>query len=38
MLNGARPFIGSPLWHVLAYGAGGWILGLIFLRWRPIAR
>ena len=38
MLNSAQPFIGSPFWHVLAYGAGGWILGLIFLRWRPIAR
>lgn len=38
LLNGARPFLGAPLWHVLAYGAGGWILGLIFLRRRPLAR
>jgi hypothetical protein len=38
LLNGAHPFLGAPLWHVLAYGAGGWILGLIFLRRRPLAR
>jgi hypothetical protein len=37
-LNGAQPLASTPLWHVLAYGAGGWILGLFFLRWRPIAR
>ncbi|HEX7545374.1 MAG TPA: hypothetical protein VF368_01520 [Gemmatimonadaceae bacterium] len=38
LLNGAGPFLGAPLWHVLAYGAGGWVLGLIFLRARPLAR
>ena len=38
LLNGAGPFLGAPLWHVLAYGAGGWVLGLIFLRVRPLAR
>jgi hypothetical protein len=37
-LNAAQSLASSSLWHVLAYGAGGWILGLIFLRWRPIAR
>lgn len=37
-LNKAQELASSPLWHVLAYGAGGWILGLIFLRWRPLAR
>jgi hypothetical protein len=38
LLAGATPFLGAPLWHVLAYGAGGWVLGLGFLRWRPLAR
>jgi hypothetical protein len=38
LLSDAHPFLGAPLWHVLAYGAGGWILGLIFLRWRQLAR
>ena len=37
-LMNAQSFLGAPLWHVLAYGAGGWILGLIFLRWRQLAR
>jgi hypothetical protein len=38
LLNGAHPFVGAPLWRLLAYGAGGWMLGLIFLRRRPLAR
>jgi hypothetical protein len=38
LLTGATPFLGAPLWHVLAYGAGGWVLGVGFLRWRPLAR
>ena len=38
LLSDAHPFLGAPLGHVLAYGAGGWILGLIFLRRRPLAR
>ena len=38
LLMNARPFLGAPLWHVVAYGAGGWILGLLFLRRRPLAR
>ena len=38
LLDQARPVLGTPLWHVLAYGAGGWILGLLFLRRRPLAR
>lgn len=38
LLNAARPFLGAPLWHVLAYGSGGWILGLILLRRRSLAR
>jgi hypothetical protein len=38
LLNGAEPVLGAPLWHVLAYGAGGWMLGLAFLRWRSLAR
>lgn len=37
-LNAAQSIAANPLWHVLAYGAGGWILGLIFLRRRQIAR
>ena len=37
LLDQAHPFLGAPLWHVLAYGAGFWILGLVFLRWRPLA-
>jgi len=37
-LNAAQAVASSPLWHVLLYGAGGWILGLIFLRRRQIAR
>ncbi len=38
LLAQARPFLGAPLWHVLAYGAGFWIAGLIVLRWRPLGR
>jgi hypothetical protein len=38
LLNGAEPVLGAPLWHVLAYGAGGWALGLVFLRLRPLDR
>jgi len=38
LLDQARPFTGAPLWHVLAYGAGFWILGLIVLRRRPLGR
>jgi hypothetical protein len=38
LINGAHPFLGAPLWHILAYGAGGWILGMVFLRGRPLAR
>jgi hypothetical protein len=38
LLDQARPFVGAPLWHVLGYGAGFWIAGLILLRWRPLAR
>jgi hypothetical protein len=38
LLAQARPFTGAPLWHVLAYGAGFWILGLILLRRRPLGR
>lgn len=38
LLAGAEPWLGAPLWHVLAYGAGGWALGLLFLRLRPLAR
>ncbi len=37
-LGAAQPITSGDMWHVLAYGAGGWILGLIFLRWRPLAR
>jgi hypothetical protein len=38
LLDQARPFLGTPLWHVLAYAAGFWIAGLILLRWRPLGR
>jgi hypothetical protein len=38
MINNAQPFVGATLWQLLAYGAGGWILGLIFLRRRSLAR
>jgi hypothetical protein len=38
LLNDAHPLLPAPLWHVLGYGAAAWVLGLIFLRWRPLAR
>jgi hypothetical protein len=38
LLDAGRPFIDTPLWHVLGYGAAFWLLGLIFLRWRPLGR
>jgi hypothetical protein len=38
LLDSSRPFLGAPLWHVLAYGAGFWAAGLILLRRRPLAR
>jgi hypothetical protein len=38
LLNGTVSVVGAPLWHVLAYAAGGWALGLVFLRLRPLAR
>jgi hypothetical protein len=38
LLDQAHPFLGAPLWHVLVYGAGFWIAGLILLRWRSLGR
>jgi hypothetical protein len=37
-LYAAQPLDSSQLWFVLGYGAGAWVLGMVLLRFRPLAR
>ena len=37
-LYAVQPLGAGELWHVLGYGAGAWVLGMVVLRLRPLAR
>ena len=38
LLYDAHPLVSAQLWPVVLWGVAGWILGVVFLRWRSLAR